>query len=118
VPYVAFYAAINGGHHGVENGKTINFDDVETNLGNEYNSSTGVFIARTPGIYVFYINLLAQRQNTIESTVFRNGFPIQHVYAGTLENEYRSGGNMVVIMLHKRITYTLKLTKTLVEMLQ
>jgi hypothetical protein len=50
VPYVAFYAAINGGHHGVENGKTINFDDVETNLGNEYNSSTGVVIARTPGI--------------------------------------------------------------------
>jgi hypothetical protein len=36
VPYVAFYAAINGGHHGVENGKTINFDDVETNLGNEF----------------------------------------------------------------------------------
>ena len=101
------YVTING----VENGKTIIFDDVETNLGNGYDGSTGVFIAPTPGIYVFYINLLAQRQNTIESTVFRNGFPIQHVYAGTPENTYGPGGNMVVIMLQKEDNIYTKINK-------
>ncbi|KAJ3595114.1 hypothetical protein NHX12_004419 [Muraenolepis orangiensis] len=55
VPKIAFYAGLKKQHEGYE---VLKFDDVVTNLGNHYDSSTGKFTCSIPGIYFFVYHVL------------------------------------------------------------
>uniref|UniRef100_A0A672JVR2 Complement C1q like 1 n=1 Tax=Sinocyclocheilus grahami TaxID=75366 RepID=A0A672JVR2_SINGR len=49
-PRVAFYAGLKNPHEGYE---ILKFDDVVTNLGNNYDGTLGKFICSVPGTYFF-----------------------------------------------------------------
>ncbi|KAH3751890.1 hypothetical protein DPMN_186495 [Dreissena polymorpha] len=44
---------------GERNG-TIKFTLVDTNVGNDYNNETGVFVCRIPGLYQFFVSIEKQ----------------------------------------------------------
>lgn len=55
IPRVAFYAGLKNPHEGYE---ILKFDDVVTNLGNNYDGSSGKFICSVPGTYFFIYHVL------------------------------------------------------------
>ncbi|KAL8175679.1 UNVERIFIED_CONTAM: hypothetical protein K2H54_004194 [Gekko kuhli] len=55
VPRVAFYAGLKNPHEGYE---VLKFDDVVTNLGNNYEAATGKFTCNIPGTYFFTYHVL------------------------------------------------------------
>ncbi|XP_060111248.1 C1q-related factor-like [Heteronotia binoei] len=55
VPRVAFYAGLKNPHEGYE---VLKFDDVVTNLGNNYEAATGKFTCNVPGTYFFTYHVL------------------------------------------------------------
>ncbi|KAG8139860.1 hypothetical protein E2320_002603 [Naja naja] len=55
VPRVAFYAGLKNPHEGYE---ILKFDDVVTNLGNNYDAATGKFTCNIPGTYFFTYHVL------------------------------------------------------------
>ncbi|XP_037400817.1 C1q-related factor isoform X1 [Pygocentrus nattereri] len=54
-PRVAFYAGLKNPHEGYE---ILKFDDVVTNLGNNYDGVSGKFICSVPGTYFFIYHVL------------------------------------------------------------
>lgn len=54
-PRVAFYAGLRNPQEGYE---VLRFDDVVTNIGNNYDGSTGKFVCKVPGTYFFTYNVL------------------------------------------------------------
>ncbi|XDV13149.1 hypothetical protein PO909_001629 [Leuciscus waleckii] len=54
-PRVAFYAGLKNPHEGYE---ILKFDDVVTNLGNNYDGTSGKFICSVPGTYFFIYHVL------------------------------------------------------------
>ena len=61
-----FQAVVNGGH--VSAGTYVVFGSVDINIGNDYDSSTGIFTAPVAGTYLFHISSIAHNNAT---TVFR-----------------------------------------------
>uniref|UniRef100_A0A8C9M7X7 Complement C1q like 1 n=1 Tax=Panthera tigris altaica TaxID=74533 RepID=A0A8C9M7X7_PANTA len=55
VPRVAFYAGLKNPHEGYE---VLKFDDVVTNLGNNYDATSGKFTCNIPGTYFFTYHVL------------------------------------------------------------
>ena len=55
VPRVAFYAGLKNPHEGYE---ILKFDDVVTNLGNNYDGIAGKFVCSIPGTYFFIYHVL------------------------------------------------------------
>lgn len=54
-PRVAFYAGLRNPQEGYE---VLRFDDIVTNIGNNYDGSTGKFVCKVPGTYFFTYNVL------------------------------------------------------------
>ncbi|TRY87754.1 hypothetical protein DNTS_015679 [Danionella cerebrum] len=54
-PRVAFYAGLKNPHEGYE---ILKFDDVVTNLGNNYDGTLGKFVCSVPGTYFFIYHVL------------------------------------------------------------
>lgn len=54
-PRVAFYAGLRNPQEGYE---ILRFDDVVTNIGNNYDGATGKFVCKVPGTYFFTYNVL------------------------------------------------------------
>ena len=61
-----FQAVVNGGH--ISAGSYVVFGSVDVNVGNDYNSSNGIFTAPVAGVYLFHISSIAFNNAT---TVFR-----------------------------------------------
>jgi hypothetical protein len=96
---VAFYAGING-DPSVRDDQVIIFDYVRTNIGNGYDTSTGIFTTPTSGVYVFYVNFLTHQHKSIDAMISRNYEDVQRLYAGTLQNRYGPGCNMATLSLN------------------
>lgn len=54
-PRVAFYAGLRNPQEGYE---VLKFDDIVTNIGNNYDGATGRFACKVPGTYFFTYNVL------------------------------------------------------------
>lgn len=54
-PHVAFYAGLRNPQEGYE---ILRFDDVVTNIGNNYDGTSGKFVCKLPGTYFFTYNVL------------------------------------------------------------
>ncbi|XP_052780128.1 heavy metal-binding protein HIP-like [Mya arenaria] len=82
---VAFFAKLTNHLTNLGVGQDVVFDDVTTNIGQAYNSHHGVFIAPTPGIYVFSATLLkAYQANTIDHFIWaKNGQVVCRLYSNT-----------------------------------
>ena len=68
---VAFSATRTAGS--VTNGNFVAFDSVDFNIGNAYNSSTGVFTCPVAGIYFVQVQLISGSTVNVEGEVQVNG---------------------------------------------
>ena len=65
--HCCFQAVINSGTHPTS-GSYLVFGAVDVNIGNNYNSSNGIFTAPVAGVYLFHISAIAHNNTT---TVYR-----------------------------------------------
>ncbi|WAR10014.1 C1QL4-like protein [Mya arenaria] len=96
---VAFSAGLTHNqtiHHAVN----VVYDRVYVNVGNGYNSSSGVFTAPTRGYYVFQFHALTHLDKSSWLTLNKNDNYLVSIYGHTAA-DYASGGNSVVLLLIK-----------------
>ncbi|XP_029981330.1 complement C1q-like protein 4, partial [Sphaeramia orbicularis] len=59
---------------------TLIFKRVVTNVGNRYNSSTGIFTAPTKGVYYFSFTGCVGRSGTLDATLVKNSELISEIH--------------------------------------
>jgi hypothetical protein len=95
---VAFYARLSKSYDNISPWATVVFDDVETNNGSSYNSTSGEFTAPVPGTYVFFSNILSGIDQRIETSLRINGVDKMFLHSGG--KFHGSGSNMAVVNLN------------------
>ena len=79
--------------------QNIIFDKVHTNEGASYNSNSGIFTCVTPGVYVFFLNVMTHYNKIVEVELLRNGKSFLVTYSE--DNALDNGSNMGVMRLGK-----------------
>ena len=96
---VAFSAAVSSHIKNLGTNQAIVFSTVTTNIGNHYNSNSGVFRVPVPGTYLFFVNILSEAGHSIETQIVRNGNEISEIYSGGSGNYNGPGSNLVILQL-------------------
>ncbi|XP_072115793.1 complement C1q-like protein 2 [Mobula birostris] len=97
-PKIAFYVGLKSPHEGYE---VLKFDDVVTNLGNYYDSSTGKFTCAVPGIYFFTYHVLMRGGDgtSMWADLCKNGQVRASAIAQDADQNYDYASNSVVLHL-------------------
>lgn len=100
---VAFHATLAGGHaiRHLHINQTIIFDNVMLNLGGAYRSQHGLFVANTPGIYIFSVSIMALSGGIDSTMVFimKNGQEVAAAIADGRGSPHDQGSTTVVLQL-------------------
>uniref|UniRef100_A0A4W4FE11 C1q domain-containing protein n=1 Tax=Electrophorus electricus TaxID=8005 RepID=A0A4W4FE11_ELEEL len=98
VPRVAFYAGLRNPQEGYE---ILRFDDVVTNIGNNYDSSSGKFVCKTPGTYFFTYNVLMRGGDgtSMWADLLKNGQVRASAIAQDQDQSYDYASNTVILHL-------------------
>jgi len=80
VEKVAFDAHITGSLGNLGRSQTIKYTIVNSNIGNMYNSATGVFTCDRSGVYVFFVRFLVAGKKSIYFSILKNGSLISPTY--------------------------------------
>ncbi|XP_054851006.1 C1q-related factor [Eublepharis macularius] len=98
VPRVAFYAGLKNPHEGYE---VLKFDDVVTNLGNNYEAATGKFTCNIPGTYFFTYHVLMRGGDgtSMWADLCKNGQVRASAIAQDADQNYDYASNSVILHL-------------------
>ncbi|XP_077171227.1 C1q-related factor [Paroedura picta] len=98
VPRVAFYAGLKNPHEGYE---VLKFDDVVTNLGNNYEAATGKFTCAVPGTYFFAYHVLMRGGDgtSMWADLCKNGQVRASAIAQDADQNYDYASNSVILHL-------------------
>ena len=93
--HIAFYATLSA-HTTLGQKQTIEFDQIITNIGNGYNSVSGVFTVPATGIYQFSTTMLkfTSTENEIHTQLMQNN----NVVGQNFGNLNRASGTQNVIV--------------------
>ena len=94
---VGFSASVSRHLTNLQPNQPIIFGTVLTNIGHNYNNSSGVFYVPTDGTYLLNVHVLSEKHNYIETELVVNGHPVAEIYSGGLY--YGSGSNLVIAHL-------------------
>ncbi|XP_078260549.1 complement C1q-like protein 2 [Rhinoraja longicauda] len=97
-PNIAFYVGLKSPHEGYE---VLKFDDVVTNLGNYFDSTTGKFTCAVPGIYFFTYHVLMRGGDgtSMWADLCKNGQVLASAIAQDADQNYDYASNSVVLHL-------------------
>ncbi|BFZ12433.1 hypothetical protein BsWGS_15472 [Bradybaena similaris] len=95
---VAFFATIEKGYILGQN-QVVTYDTVITNVGNAFDTRTGIFTARKRGIYVFHFSTLASLNTRINLLLFKNDVNIVKLTADV--PNYPMAANTAVVSLER-----------------
>ncbi|KAJ8312774.1 hypothetical protein KUTeg_010147 [Tegillarca granosa] len=102
VKHVAFSASLS---HDISNNVKsykIIFDKIITNIGNGYNTKTGIFTVPIDGLYVFDWTILTHSGKIFNTELVVNGIPKRRNNADSGRGRFiSSGSSMVTLSLHK-----------------
>ncbi|XP_063427138.1 uncharacterized protein LOC134710679 [Mytilus trossulus] len=99
-PYNIGFTAVIGTHkEHLAIHQTIIFENVQTNEGFGYNSSSGVFKASVSGLYYFSVVIMSHATEDIETEIVKNGFPIASTYSGD-STTWNAGTQSTVLHLN------------------
>ncbi|CAG5866011.1 unnamed protein product [Menidia menidia] len=95
---IAFYVGLKNPHEGYE---VLRFDDVVTNLGNHYDSTTGKFTCQVSGIYYFTYHVLMRGGDgtSMWADLCKNGQVRASAIAQDADQNYDYASNSVVLHL-------------------
>ncbi|XP_012940093.1 complement C1q-like protein 3 [Aplysia californica] len=96
---VAFSAGLTRHVTAAPNSKIV-YDTVFTNVGGDYNPSTGSFICRTPGLYLFSVSGLSQEDKNIYLSLHVNNRATITVYSSA-KYKFTGSSNNVVLKVNK-----------------
>ncbi|KAM4543399.1 complement C1q-like protein 3 [Fundulus diaphanus] len=98
VPKIAFYAGLKKQHEGYE---VLKFDDVVTNLGNQYNPTSGKFTCSIPGIYFFTYHVLMRGGDgtSMWADLYKNNQVRASAIAQDADQNYDYASNSAVLHL-------------------
>ncbi|XP_018619818.2 C1q-related factor-like [Scleropages formosus] len=98
VPRVAFYAGLKNPHEGYE---ILKFDDVVTNMGNNYDGISGKFICSIPGTYFFVYHVLMRGGDgtSMWADLCKNGQVRASAIAQDADQNYDYASNSVILHL-------------------
>ncbi|KAM8933749.1 complement C1q-like protein 2 [Pelodytes ibericus] len=97
-PRIAFYVGLRSPHEGYE---VLKFDDVVTNVGDQYDPSTGKFSCQVPGIYYFTYHILMRGGDgtSMWADLCKNGQVRASAIAQDADQNYDYASNSVVLHL-------------------
>ncbi|XP_023691223.1 C1q-related factor-like [Paramormyrops kingsleyae] len=98
IPRVAFYAGLKNPHEGYE---ILKFDDVVTNVGNNYDGTSGKFICSIPGTYFFVYHVLMRGGDgtSMWADLCKNGQVRASAIAQDADQNYDYASNSVILHL-------------------
>ncbi|KAG7459708.1 hypothetical protein MATL_G00213440 [Megalops atlanticus] len=98
IPRVAFYAGLKNPHEGYE---ILKFDDVVTNMGNNYDGVSGKFICSIPGTYFFIYHVLMRGGDgtSMWADLCKNGQVRASAIAQDADQNYDYASNSVILHL-------------------
>uniref|UniRef100_A0A8C7ZHF6 Complement C1q like 1 n=1 Tax=Oryzias sinensis TaxID=183150 RepID=A0A8C7ZHF6_9TELE len=97
-PRVAFYAGLRNPQEGYD---ILHFDDVVTNIGGNYEGSTGKFTCKIPGTYFFIYNVLMRGGDgtSMWADLNKNGQVRASAIAQDQDQNYDYASNSVILHL-------------------
>ncbi|XP_028928171.1 LOW QUALITY PROTEIN: complement C1q-like protein 2 [Ornithorhynchus anatinus] len=97
-PRIAFYVGLKSPHEGYE---LLKFDDVVTNLGNQYDPATGKFSCQLRGTYFFTYHILMRGGDgtSMWADLCKNGQVRASAIAQDADQNYDYASNSVVLRL-------------------
>ncbi|CAC5422858.1 C1QL [Mytilus coruscus] len=99
---VAFMAKNSGSLKNIPTKSVVVYNIAVTNLGNGYDTSTGIFTAPSNGVYIFSWTVLCERSKHFFTYLALNGNLIARNFAGARNvTEYSSGSQNVVLEIKK-----------------
>nr|XP_022289285.1 multimerin-2-like [Crassostrea virginica] len=84
-----------------QNGQTLVFPHIISNVGGGYNGNTGVFTAPRDGVYVFFCKITGQDnpRDMVFDIILNGSAQTQHLVYGRSANPYRTSSNSIVLQL-------------------
>ncbi|KAL0984432.1 hypothetical protein UPYG_G00141410 [Umbra pygmaea] len=97
-PRIAFYAGLRNPQEGYE---VLKFDDVVTNLGDNYDALLGKFTCKIPGTYFFIYNVLMRGGDgtSMWADLIKNGLVRASAIAQDQDQSYDYASNSVILHL-------------------
>ena len=95
-----FSAVISSHLKNLSHDQPIVFDTVMSNFGQAYNGNSGVFHIPVSGTYMFFVNILSERDNFIETELLVEGKTIAEIYSGATQF-YGAGSNFVIVTVKR-----------------
>lgn len=97
-PRVAFFTGLRNPQEGYD---VLRFDDVVTNLGDNYDGSTGKFTCKVPGTYFFIYNVLMRGGDgtSMWADLIKNGLVRASAIAQDQDQSYDYASNSVILHL-------------------
>ncbi|XP_078319054.1 complement C1q-like protein 4 [Crassostrea virginica] len=84
-----------------QDGQTLVFPHIITNVGGGYNENTGVFTAPRDGVYVFFCKITGRdnSDNMHFEFILNGSAKTHHLMYGSSTNPYRTSSNSIVLQL-------------------
>lgn len=76
------------------------FPKIITNVGNGFDSLTGIFRALVPGLYLFSASILSHAGNEVRCQIVHNGEGLVYIFAGDTAT-HSTGAKSIVLDLVK-----------------
>lgn len=97
----AFYARVSSRLGTVTHNQVIVFGYADTNIGQAYNTNSGVFRCQQAGVYLFSVTILAFSNKGAEFTLVKNGAEVGYIYARSdSSGRDDSGSNTFILDLN------------------
>ncbi|CAC5372585.1 unnamed protein product [Mytilus coruscus] len=80
--YTAFTATLNSDGVTLSKGKIVKYSRVLANIGNCYDSATGVFTVKTPGVYSMSASMMTPPNKASHLSLMKNGQILVWLYTG------------------------------------
>ena len=93
---VAFHAKTLPHQGHLQINQSFLFHDVTQNVGNAYDSNTGIFTCPISGLYLFSMTILSNPNRIVETELVLDGRSIMRVYSASDGSAYNSGTNTVI----------------------
>lgn len=109
-PQVAFSAALSIAKD-IHTGNTVIFDDVETNIGDAYDKTTGVFESPVSGLYILFVTASSRGKAMFRLNMYRDSTIIYHTLYSSGLNHNTVSKN-IILYLTKGTTIRIKSENT------